>query len=167
MQLLCYQTRGGWVLGNLSQIITKICFGKSVTNHYKNLFVSNSPDKSNQLCLCKYNKECGVESVIYSAIWFRSNLFYSALFGRISVNFFGSPDPINPWVTSSWNAPCGSGSHIWTFVSASMVTFLSLRLVSLCSWQKGGLSSQQIAKLYLNAAPPLPHMSVLNRAYLS
>ena len=29
-------------------------------------------------------------------------------------------------VTSSWNPPCGSGSHILTFVSASMVTFLSL-----------------------------------------
>ena len=69
-----------------------------VTNHYKDLqqFVSNPPDKSNQLCLCKYNKECRVESVIYSAIWFRSNLFYSAFFGRISVNFFGMPVPDIP-----------------------------------------------------------------------
>ena len=65
----------------------------SGTNHHKDLllsmqFAGDSPDKSNQLCLCKYNKEYRVESVIYSAIWFRSNLFYSAFFGRISVNLF-------------------------------------------------------------------------------
>ena len=62
------------------------------------LSVTPQIDMSNQLCLCKYNKECGVESVIYSAIWFRSNLFYSAFFGRISVNLFGMPVPDIPWV---------------------------------------------------------------------
>ena len=61
------------------------------------LSVTPQIDMSNQLFLCKYNKECGVESVIYSAIWFRSNLFYSAFFGRISVNFFGIPVPDIPW----------------------------------------------------------------------
>ena len=80
----------------------------SVTNDHKDLllsmqFVGDSPDKSNQLCLCKYNKECRVESVIYSAIWFRSNLFYSAFFGRISVNFYGIPVPDIPWVVAAFN----------------------------------------------------------------
>ena len=65
------------------------------------LSVTPQIDMSNQLCLCKYNKECGVESVIYSAIWFRSNLFYSAFFGRISVNLFGMPVPDIPWLCSS------------------------------------------------------------------
>ena len=65
------------------------------------LSVTPQIDMSNQLCLCKYNKECGVESVIYSAIWFRSNLFYSAFFGRISVNLFGMPVPDIPWSGSS------------------------------------------------------------------
>merc|ERR1712223_2327073 len=72
--------------------VTKICCCLC------SLWVTPQADKSNQLCLCKYNKECRVESVIYSAIWFRSNLFYSAFFGRISVNFSGSPVPDIPWL---------------------------------------------------------------------
>merc|ERR1719195_2077935 len=59
--------------------VTKICCCLC------SLSVTPQIDKSNQLCLCKYNKECGVESVIYSAIWF-----------RISVNFFGIPVPDIP-----------------------------------------------------------------------
>ena len=68
------------------------------------LSVTPQIDMSNKLCLCKYNKECWVESVIYSAIWFRSNLFYSAFFGRISVNLFGTPVPDIPWakLSSLW-----------------------------------------------------------------
>ena len=89
-QLPCYQTRGWLSFGKLSQIITKICCCLCRLS-------VNSPDKSNQLCLCKYNKECRVEVVIYSAIWFRSNLFYSAFFGRISVNLFRNLLPSIPW----------------------------------------------------------------------
>ena len=111
--------------------VTKICCCLC------SLSVTPQIDKSNQLCLCKYNKECGVESVIYSAIWFRSNLFYSAFFGRISVNFFGIPVPDIPWFSLSvyratrlylTRRPCASPDMIRivipTFYRISFSSFL-------------------------------------------
>ena len=82
------------------------------------LSVTPQIDMSNQLCLCKYNKECGVESVIYSAIWFRSNLFYSAFFGRISVNLFGMPVPDIPW-----------GHPVWLIIFASFLNWIESRVL--------------------------------------
>ena len=101
----------------LAQIITKICCCLC------SLSVTPQIDMSNQLCPCKYNKECGVESVIYSAIWFRSNLFYSAFFGRISVNLFGMPVPDIPWIEVSMLLVCWA-PIMEMFVEAS-VCFLS------------------------------------------
>ena len=61
-----------------------------VTNHYKDLlqFVSNPPDKSNQLCLVSITKSEGSKQLCRYSARFCSNLFYSAFFGRISVNLF-------------------------------------------------------------------------------